>query len=359
MMTAYPIFYLMNHTDNRLALSSAALRRVDDFTMSITPPKAGIISLTIHIDGCGPSTFVLRAENDDLMKLKTWMEDVVREEHAEVELSGGQCLAYSVTDVPESSVEPTIRFLDELFPSPIGILTLTPAEGQAIECVVKVKHFLNALYLYLLTESNPYLKATDYESLVEKEWYAYTTTEKMMDSHSEKELYHYNKLHSLLLEWYLCASASYTDFQPQFVSAEPISNIVKMWVDWSSVFWDDYVSIGGSEEIHIGHSEIDLSDIKELLAWEMEYYDMSEACYGDTVTETYGTAAPTEQECNEWHIRGYHVAHQVKIRLPRNAALLYKMTPPMKIMTEGGMRDVGHIIFDPRLLEKQTDERKG
>ena len=349
----------MLYSANRLAWETRTLRCVDDFTMSITPPKAGGIRLCIHIDGCEATTFELRAENDDLMKLKAWMEELVRSECAAAELSNGQRLAYRVTDVPESAVEPTVRFLDELFPSPIGILTLTPAAGETQECVVKVKHFLNALYLYLLTESNPYLKATDYESLVEKEWYAYTTTEKMMDSPSEKELYHYNKLRSLLLEWYLCASASYTDFQPQFVSAEPISNIVKMWVDWCSIFWDDYVSIGGSEEIYIGNSEIDLSDIKELLAWEMEYYDMSEACYGDTVTETYGTAAPTEQECNEWQIRGYHVAHQVKVRLPRNVALLYKMTPPMKIMTEGGMRDVGHVIFDPRLLENSTDERKG
>lgn len=350
MMTAYPIFYLMNHTDNRLALSSAALCRVDDFTMSITPPKAGIISLTIHIDGCEPSTFVLRAENDDLMKLKTWMEDVVRDEHAEVELSGGQRLAYCVTDVPESSVEPTIRFLDELFPSPIGILTLTPAEGQAVECVVKVKHFLNAMYLYLLTGGNADRMLGDYGEHFSEEWYAYLPTKEPCYERIHKSLYHYNQLQSSLIEWYLCASVSYAAAQPQFQWVRAIPKVLTMWDDWGELFWCEGVGEGSEYGLAVGDYDFDLSDVEGLRKWDDDFHVLEKLSFLYKCDDD----APIilTQQDKEWHIRGYRLAQEVRQRMPLNAALIYELTWDIAYDTPEWQRDIGHVIFNPRLLEK-------
>ncbi len=361
MMTAYPIFYRMNHTDNRLALSSAALCRVDDFTMSITPPKAGSISLTIHIDGCEPSVFVLRAENDDLMKLKTWMEDVVRDEHAEVELSSGQRLAYCVTDVPESSVEPTIRFLDELFPSPIGILTLTPAEGQAIECVVKVKHFLNALYLHLLTGGCANSIESGYGRCFPKQWYAYSPTPNLAYEKIRKGLYHYNQLRSPLIEWYLCESCSYEEARPRFKWIPDTPVVIRMQADWDIpiLFWMGWRECAGEVDyIEIEPYHFDLSDIEDIERWGEAYRKMSIPLPGIADDEDVPGREVTKER-KDWQIQGYRLAQQVRCRLPLNVPLMYELTYEIAYDTPLWNKDIGHIIFDPRLLEKQTDERKG
>lgn len=343
------------YSDNRQALSSGKLCRTDDFTMSITPPKAGCITLCIRLDTGEETSFVLRADNDDLMKLKEWMETIIREEHAEVELSGGQRLAYYVTDVPESAVEPTIRFLDELFPSPIGILSISPAEKETLECVVKVKHVLNALYLYLLTGGNADGTREDYGKHFPKEWYAYTPTEEMHPTRISKNLYHYNQLQSDLLEWYVCSSVSYADAQPRFRWTSGIPEVITMWDDWGELFWREGAGAGASTSLSVGDYNFDLSDIEGLDEWDTDFHDverLSASYEEDDDNDEDGRPAVLTQKAREWHIRGYRLAQQVRQRMPLNAALIYELTWDVAIDTPEWEKDIGHVIFDPRLLEK-------
>lgn len=345
----------MRETDNRQALSSAALRRVDDFSMSITPPYAGVITLWIHLDGDEPISFVLRAENNELMKLKAWMEDVVRDESAEVALSGGRRLAYRVTDVPESAVEPTVRFLDEMFPSPIGILTLTPAEGEALEGVVKVKHFLNALYLHLLTGGSADSIESPYGRRFAKEWYPYTPTPHPAYRKIRKGLYHYNQLFSPLIEWYLCSSSSYAEAQPRFKRIPDIPVVIRMQADWdiAMLFWKGWRECAGEVDyIEIEPYLFDLSDIEGLSQWGDAFRKMRIPL--PEVAEDEDDGVPGReltQERKDWQIQGYHLAQQVRRRLPLNVPLLYELTYEIAYDTPLWKKEVGHIIFNPGLLE--------
>lgn len=338
----------MLYSANRLAWESRTLRCVDDFTMSITPPKAGGIRLCIHIDGCEATTFELRAENDDLMKLKAWMEELVRSECAEAALSNGQRLAYRVTDVPESTVEPTVRFLDELFPSPIGILTLTPAAGEALECVVKVKHFLNALYLYLLTGGNADT-ILSYGKHFEKEWYAYTPTKVQYPEHISKSLYHYNQQQSYLIEWYLCAAVPYAAAQPQFRWMRVIPEVLTMWDDWGELFWCEGAGSGCEHGLSVGDYDFDLSEIK-LHEWDDDFNELEKLSSRDECDDDVPVILT--QEDKDWHIRGYRLAQQVRQRMPLNAALIYELTWDIAYDTPVWSRDIGHVIFDPRILKQ-------
>lgn len=215
----------MRETDNRQALSSAALRRVDDFSMSITPPYAGVITLWIHLDGDEPISFVLRAENDELMKIKAWMEDVVRDESAEVALSGGRRLAYRVTDVPESAI--------------------------------------------------------------------------------------------------------------------------------AMLFWKGWRECAGEVDyIEIEPYLFDLSDIEGLSQWGDAFRKMRIPL--PEVAEDEDDGVPGReltQERKDWQIQGYHLAQQVRRRLPLNVPLLYELTYEIAYDTPLWKKDVGHIIFNPGLLE--------
>lgn len=333
----------MMKTDNRQALSSAALRRVDDFTMSITPPKAGVISLCIHLDGCEPLLFVLRAENDDLMKLKAWMEAVVRDERAEVALSGGQRLAYCVTDVPESSVEPTCRFLDELFPSPIGILTLTPAEGEALEGVVKVKHFLNALYLHLLTGGNADGTVRSFGCFFAEEWYVHAPLDRWSRERVHEKLFHYNQLQSNLLEWYVCSSESYAEKRPRFLAEDGVASLSLLWVDWGCCLWMDGVLSEDFKTLELRGVVFDISDIEGFAAWEKEMW---------LLAEQVDDEQPMSQEIKAWHVRGYRLAQQLREHMPLNAGLIYEMSWDVAYDTPEWKKDVGHVIFNPKLLAR-------
>lgn len=316
--------------------------------MRITPPKAGVIRLGIHIDECTATEFLLRAEHDDLMKLKEWMEQVVREERAEVELSGGQQLAYRVTDVPESEVAPTIRFLDELFPSPIGILTLIPTESEAVECVVKVKHVLNALYLHLLTGGNPDGAVSHFCVRFAAEWYAHAPLDPLCRENVREDLFHYNQIQSSLLEWYLTSSVPYEKAQPQFRWLRTIPEVLTMWDDWGELFWHEGAGAGCAEGLGVGDYDFDLSDIVGLHEWNAEFMERQKM---QSVGETDGEDCTLTQKDRAWHIRGYRLAQQVKLRMPLNAALIYELTWDVAFDTPEWKKDVGHVIFDPRLLE--------
>jgi hypothetical protein len=135
-------------TQNAISAEQNTLSKVDDFDITLDKPQRGKMPLHITLGELAPVTCDLWAASDDLQQLKDWMEAIARDErHASVALGSGVVLACELTDIPESTVETTYRYLDEQFPSPIALVSITTENGETCTAVLKVKHFINMLYV--------------------------------------------------------------------------------------------------------------------------------------------------------------------------------------------------------------------
>lgn len=337
-------------TKNVTYLKLNTLKKADDFDFSIENPELGKMSIIFTLGELKPVTCVLYAASDDLQKMKSWMEEIARDvRHTSVTLGSGAEIACDLTNVPESSVEKTYRYLDELFPSPLGVISVTIENGETYSAVCKVKHFINKLYVSLLMVS---------ESSTEKitqQWYPHTEDYKNSEDFkawmNKCPHCHQGLLSSSLIEWYLQSKESYTDAKPQFQFEKGVAFIVTMWADWGCIFWRDGRSIGGITELSISDLIFDFSDVVGLKEW----YDDFDRLANDfrEIDEETGNERTVAilREVQEWHIRGFRLAQEIRKRLPLNVVLLYEQSWDVAFGQTYFARDSGRIIFDSRKME--------
>lgn len=362
-------------TKNAISAAQNTLREVDDFNITIDDPKQGKMTLHITLGEWEPVACVLCAESDDLQKLKEWMEAIARDERrASVALGSGGVIACELTDIPESSVEKTYRYLDEQFPSPIGIFTITTENGEAYSAVLKVKHFINLLYVSLLTGGY------DYPRVLRKHWYPYTKKYQQSANFPKwmrkQSCWHQSMLASPLLEWYLQSSESYTDAKPQFKGEFDCAYMLSMWADFGScIFWrhkdgasvEAYFDINDHSlktDIYINGHVFSFSDIKGLNEWYAEFHSLSYEYdeigndFPEDIIEeeiTNESKLATLQKTREWHIRGFKLAQEARKRLPINVMMIYEQSWDVANGLHYFGRDKGRIIFDPRKLKAKQD----
>lgn len=341
-------------TKNVISLGHNTLREVDDFNISLEAPKQGKMTLVITLGELEPVECNLSAESDDLQKIKEWMEAIARDEqHSSVVLGAGAVIACELTEIPESSVEKTYRYLDEESASSIAVLSVTAENGVTYSAVLKIKHFINALYVALMLVS-----VRDQEKLT-NQWYAYTEEYKKQEGYKywiEKSPYwHQSQLTSSLIEWYLQSSESYATEKPQFQFERGIAYIVTMWADYGCIFWRDGISIGDITYLGINDLTFDFSDIDGLQDWYDDFYRLAD----DYREIDEGTEKEKEVlgEIKEWHIRGFKLAQKIRERLPINIILHYVQSWDVGFGQLYFERDKGRIIFDPRKIERPRQKR--
>lgn len=106
---------------------------VDDFALSSEKPTPGAWHFLLTLGELPPMPITLCAAADDLRKIKEWMEAIARDErHCSVVFGSGAGLCCDITDIPESAVIKTYRFLDEQFPSPIARVTQRMITGTTV-----------------------------------------------------------------------------------------------------------------------------------------------------------------------------------------------------------------------------------
>ena len=353
-------------TKNAISAEQNALREVDDFNITIDAPKQGKMTLHITHGEWEPLACVLCAESDDLQKLKEWMEAIARDErHASVALGSGAVIACELTDIPESTVEKTYRYLDEQFPSPIALVSITTENGETCTAVLKVKHFINMLYVALL--ANWY----DLNKRLKKDWYPYTKdyeeSEDFRKWMRKQPYWHQRLLASPLIEWYLQSSDCYSNAKPQFKYDFGCAYMFTMWADFGdSIFWSfpDGGSSGDATCIEINDFIFDISDIEGLKEWYAEFHSLSYEYdeigndFPEDIIEeeiTNESKLASLQKTREWHIRGFKLAQEVRKRLPMNVMMIYEQSWDVAHGLHYFGRDKGRIIFDPRKLKTKLD----
>lgn len=342
----------MNVTKTRNVVFSekGALRMVDDFALSSEKPTPGAWHFLLTLGELPPMPITLCAAADDLRKIKEWMEAIARDErHCSVVFGSGASLCCDITDIPESAVIKTYRFLDEQFPSPIARVTATDDNGNTCTAILKIKHFLN--YLYIEIQRMPYRRTEEMKNL----WYAHTAAYResadvraWVNGHP---YYHRYFQASALMEWYLQSTESYTVARPQLRELPPCVEIVIMWVDYCSIFWsgENGGSIGDCVRLGIGSQLFDFSDIRGLLDWYSDFEEMEEKIEFNDYKSTAGMA----RNIKKWQIRGFRLARKIRKRLPSNAVLIYRQTgySDCNRSSHYYRRDNGRILFDPACLK--------
>lgn len=353
-------------TKNAISLEHNALRKVDDFNVSLNDPKQGAMTIFFTLGEYDDVACDLLAASDDLQKIKEWMEAIARDERqTSVALGAGAKLTCELTDIPESSVEKTYRYLDELFPSPIAVVSVTTDDGETYSSVLKIKHFINLLYVSLLTGGY------DYPRVLRRQWYPFTERfqkEEEFPKWMRRNLYwHQSMLASPLLEWYLQSSESYTLAKPQFQYEPGCAHVLCMWADFgSSIFWNIIRggSLGEPNFLELGDYVFDLSDIEGIYEWyddflELAYdFDEVEADFPDEIIVEKITdegKLATLHQTREWHIRGFELAQEVRKRLPLNVILIYQQSWDVANGLPYFERDKGRIIFDSRKIDKRPN----
>ena len=362
-------------TKNAISLEHNALRKVDDFNVSLNDPKQGAMTIFFTLGEYDDVACDLLAASDDLQKIKEWMEAIARDERqTSVALGAGAKLTCELTDIPENCVEKTYRYLDELFPSPIAVVSVTTVDNETYTAVLKVKHFINLLYVSLLTGGY------DYPRVLKKHWYPYTKkyqqSEEFQKWMRKQACWHQSMLASPLLEWYLQSAECYTDAQPQFKDEYDCAYMLSMWADFGScILWrlKDGASVGVCydindhslrTDIYINGHLFSFSDIEGLNKWyddflELAYdFDEVEADFPDEIIEEKITdegKVATLHQTREWHIRGFKLAQEIRKRLPLNVILIYQQSWDVANGLPYFERDKGRIIFDSRKIDKRPN----
>lgn len=341
-------------TKNAILLKANKLREVDNFVISISEPKEGAMSLNFTLGNLAPIECELLADSDDLKKLKEWMESIAKDTgHASVVFGSGASLTCEITDIPESEVKQTGRYLDELFPSPICVISVRTGDGIFRSGVFKVKHFINQLYMTLLMGLS-----RETEQLA-KEWYPYTKQYEHIQPQDfiswikKTPFWHENLVSSALLDWYLQSAETYTDAQPEFKFEWGIAYVVDMWADYCCIFWRNGISIGDITYLGIHNLDFDFSDITGLEEWYDDFPRLDDDYYA-SFDKTEEESNATLQEIKEWEIKGFKLAHEIRKRLPINVVLLYSPT----WITSFPCGNYGRIIFDQRRLASKNQADK-
>lgn len=347
-------------TQNAISAEQNTLSKVDDFDITLDKPQRGKMVLHITLGELAPVTCDLWAASDDLQQLKEWMEAIARDEsHASVALGSGVVLACELTDIPESTVETTYRYLDEQFPSPIALVSITTENGETRTAVLKVKHFINMLYVALL--ANWY----DLNKRLKKDWYPYTKAyeesedfRKWMRKHP---YWHQSLLSSPLIEWYLQSAESYTQAKPQFKYDFGCVYMFTMWADFGgSIFWSfpGGGSVGDATSLEIGDFIFDLSDIEGLKEWYAEFHSLAYDYHEQEGDLPLIKSEPADEEkcrilreTKAWHLRGFKLAQEIRKRLPLNVIMIYEQSWDVAYGLHYFQRDKGRIIFAPAKLE--------
>lgn len=344
----------VKRTKNAISLAFNDLREVDDFDICREAPKQGEMTIHFTLGNFDSVACNLKAASDDIQKLKEWMEAIVRDERqTSVLLGAGAKLTCELTDIPESAVEKTYRYLDEQFPSPIAVISLTSEGGETYSAVLKVKHFINALYVTLMM-----FNARGPEAPT-KQWYPYTEKYKKEKDYKtwmkNSPHWHQTQVTSSLIEWYLQSSESYTSEPPHFQYVSDIGYIVKMWADYGCIFWKDGISIGEITTLNINDLDFDFSDVEGLEEWYSDFPRLSEDFQSIDEEAAKETVASILQEIEEWHIRGFKLAQEIRKRLPINVILHYMQSWDVGYGLPYFAIDKGRIIFDSRKIDKNPN----
>lgn len=328
------------------------LRRVDDFRIRVGIPLHGKLTLKLRLGENPNVRLTLSAADDELMKLRAWMEDIARGvSPALVHFADGSILSCRREQDDESGFAETERFLDEAYPSSISVFCMRDARGNEYSAVLKTKHYLNALYLQLLTGGNPD-RQSDYLPHFRTQWYAHTP----QGMPRKQQHLHYRLFSSRLLEWYMCCGEAIPRSFPRFKPLPEDTVFLLMWSDYGgALFWnDENECCGASDHIWLCEEKISLSDIPELATWESDFHVLADMVHdADTEdTEEYPIHAIDEKERTAWHIRGLHLAHQLRPRLPLSLVLLYEQSWDLAFGTPYFNNDCGRIIFDERFIEE-------
>lgn len=332
--------------------AEAKLRTADDFLIRVSAPVRGHLRLKVRVGQSPRVRLSLSAAQDELMKLRTWMEDIARGvSPALIRFADGTALCCRREYDDATGFAETERFLDEAYPTSVSTFCVRDAQGREYRALLKTKHFLNYLYLCLLTGGNPDLQ-DDYLQHFSEHWYTHTPQKQ----HTEHLHYHYRCFSSRLLEWYFCCQEAVPRRIPRFKPLPDNTAFLLMWADFGgALFWnDDNECCGACEQVWIGEEEIPLSDIPELSTWEYDFHDLGLAVLRAREHEwqfPYGAIAEADRVA--WHVRGQQLAHQLRPRLPLHYVLLYEQSWDLAYGTPYFANDSGRIIFDERFIEKE------
>ena len=339
-------------TRNTLLFEKGLLREVDEFALRRGRVLPGKWTFYLILGELRAVPGTLCADHDDLQKIKGWMEAIARDErHASVTFGSGAGLTCDITDIPESSVKKSYRYLDEEHPSPIALLTVTDDNGSSHSAVLKIKHFINYLYVVILFMS------FREEDNMKEQWYAYTPkyreSEEFQTLIREHPYYHQDLQSSALVEWYLQSAECYSVVKPQFRYAIPCAYLINMWVDFGCMFWEgtEGMSIGEYSNLYINDLQFDFSDIDGLDAWIKDFHRLAER----SMKVDGFVSAKLSHTIKAWHLRGYKIAQEIRKRLPLNVILIYQQAFDLSFRQRYYRRDLGRVLFPPALLKSASD----
>ncbi len=328
-------------------------KTVDDVYFSASLPKGGVMCIHPRMNKRVTGHLELRAETDDLNRLKQWMEQIAKELRltATLMLADGQFLCLRRLSLPESAVRKTKRFLDELVPSTLSVLLLRTKEGREYRFFVKTKHFVTQLYMALLMK---HVHPRDEESpgsYMKSEWFSHTPNAWWYEKRGVDAFY--NAVKSLLIEWYMHSSVPWRKDKPQFRTFHHVPVYIDFWADFGgSIFWDAVgVSIGDVQFVCACGLDFEFYDMPELEEWYIDFnkltdkYDM---CTGDALEDPLSVP-----EIVEWQKRGYAIAKKLRSRLPVNLDIIYSLTWDLAFGSRYHSTDRGHVLFDERLYERE------
>ena len=328
-------------------------KTVDDVYFSASLPKGGVICLQPRMDSNVTGHLELRAETDDLNRLKQWMEQVAKELNPAdtLMLADGQYLCLHRLSLPESAVEKTKRFLDELVPSTLSVLLIQTKEGGEYRFIVKTKHFVTQLYMALLVKHvHPDDNSTQ-GVYMEREWFSQTPHAFWYTRcrHSD----YYNAVKSLLVEWYMHSSVPWSVNKPQFRTFYHVPAYIDFWADFGgSIFWNEHgASIGDVQDVSACGLDFEFYDMPELEEWYNDFIKLTDKycmCTGDAHQDPLSVP-----EIVEWQKRGYAIAKKLRSRLPVNLDIIYSLTWDLAFGSRYHSTDRGHVLFDERLYERE------
>lgn len=326
-------------------------KTVDDVYFVVKLPKNGEVSMELRIGGAFSSCAgraVLPYRIETFVHIREWLEAVAREENQveSIDLGDGQFLHLQRIDIAEGAIRKTDRFLDEPVASPLGVLVMAGPEGVVAHAFCKVKHLVSNLYhRILLLQRRVTHSCGDYEC-------------KLRDTDAARDVFLdgarmelYNAVKSPLLEWYCQSSVSYREAQPNLLPNPHISKLVDMWADFGdSIFWDWFnISIGDIQIIYSDDGNYEFSDIPELMQWYLDFHELSD----EFLFSGVAINMLEEHRIVEWQMRGYALAKKVRAKLPPNVDLMYSLSDFLAYGSNYYHLDVGHIVFDERLLVQE------
>lgn len=315
----------------------------DSFDIRVFPPRDGCLQTEIQLGSAPAVTLTLAAAQDELTKLRTWMEDIARGiSPALICFADGTALSCRRDYDDETGFAKTERFLDEVYPTSISTFCVRDGQGTERCALIKTKHFLNYLYLCLLTGGNP-SRDDDYLPHFPKQWYAHTPARQGCEDYYG----HYRLFSSRLLEWYLSCKEALPRRIPRFKPLPEETDFLLMGVDFGeALFWHDRGNCGDTQCLWLHEGTVLLDDIPELVPWYRDFCEL----------EAEGDSERPEEHreaIRQWHIRGLEYAEKIRLRIPTLYVFLYQQSDFLTFGTEYEDTDCGRLIFDERFIETE------